>query len=67
MRAMRYLLPDRYNYETDNLCGYLTDSNVTLVIGAAAFGIFLWLKKKNHEFVKEQEAEKEAGAGRKAK
>ena len=67
VRAMRYLLPDRYNYETDNLCGYLTDSNVTLVIGAAAFGIFLWLKKKNHEFVKEQEAEKETGAGRKAK
>lgn len=67
VRTMRHLLPDRYNYETDNLCGYLTDSNVTLVIGAAAFIIFLWLKKKNHDFARGQKAEKEADVGRKAK
>lgn len=46
VRAMRILLPGTYNYETDNLCGYLTDSNVTLIIVAAGFLLYVWIKRK---------------------
>lgn len=44
VRVMRWLLPGKYNYDTDNLCAYLTDSNVTLAVLAAAFCLYLWIK-----------------------
>lgn len=46
VRVMRILMPGRYNYETDNWCAYLTDSNITLLMGAAAFLCFAWMKKR---------------------
>lgn len=36
VRLLRHLLPEGYNYDTDTLCGYLTDSGVSLWIVAAA-------------------------------
>lgn len=36
VRLLRHLLPGRYNYDVDNLCGYCTDSSATLWIAAAA-------------------------------
>lgn len=32
IRLMRYLFPERYNYDADNLCGYFTGSSFTLWI-----------------------------------
>ncbi len=41
VRLMRYLMPERYNYDTDNLCGYCTDSSFTLWIALAGAGLYL--------------------------
>lgn len=51
VRLLRYLLPERYNYDTDNLCGYFTDSSTSLWIMAAAMicGIVFCGKKYSSE------------------
>ncbi len=48
VRLMRLIMPDRYNYDTDNLCAYLTDSNFMLLmgIGALIVYLYLWVKQK---------------------
>ena len=46
IRLARLLSPHRYNYDTDNLCAYMTDSNFTLLVGAAALGLALFLHLK---------------------
>lgn len=39
VRLLRFLLPERYNYDLDNLCGYFTSSSFTTwVCLGAAFG-----------------------------
>lgn len=48
IRLLRWLLPDGYQYETENLCGYFTQGNLTiylLVIG----GLFFWILKMGVE------------------
>ena len=36
VRLLRYLLPERYNYDTDNLCGYFTGNSISLWIISVA-------------------------------
>lgn len=42
VRALRLLMPKRYQYDTDNLCGYFTGSGLSLWIALAALVMFLW-------------------------
>lgn len=60
VRLLRWLLPGNYNYETNNLCGYLTGSNISLIVGGAALGVYLvfrhkqvtdWLGKKEQKII----------------
>lgn len=46
IRLLRVIFPDNYNYDTDNLCAYFTDSGITLWIALIALGTaaFLYLK-----------------------
>lgn len=46
VRIMRTVMPDKYNYDTDNLCGYLTDSGITLFVGIAALAVYVFLHIK---------------------
>lgn len=47
VRVMRYIMPERYNYDVDNLCGYLTDSGLTLwIVFLASLGYFYIGKKE---------------------
>ncbi|MCM1136791.1 MAG: O-antigen ligase family protein, partial [Clostridium sp.] len=46
VRVLRLWQPGRFNYDTDNLCGTLTDSNFTLFVGLAALVCFLLLNTK---------------------
>ncbi len=50
VRTMRIIMPDRYNYDTDNLCAYLTDSGLTLVVGIAALVVYIFLCRKEQRF-----------------
>lgn len=43
VRLMRYFLPGRYNYDLDNLCGYLTGSSLTLWIALAGLAGYVWM------------------------
>lgn len=49
VRLLRYLYPGRYNYDLDNLCGYLTENSFILWIGAAAlfFYVILGIRQEN--------------------
>ena len=49
VRLMRFLLPGNYNYDTDTLCGALTDSNLTIFAGAGALIILFLIKGKQFE------------------
>lgn len=54
IRLLRMLLKDAYSYETNNPCGYFTDSDTTLWIGLVGLGIYLFLRyqqRKNKEVV----------------
>ncbi|MDE7403557.1 MAG: O-antigen ligase family protein, partial [Lachnospiraceae bacterium] len=44
VRLIRMFVPDGYNYDMDNLCGYLTNSNITLLIGVVALGVYFFLR-----------------------
>ena len=44
VRMIRMFVADGYNYDMDNLCGYLTSSNITLLIGAVALGGYFFLR-----------------------
>lgn len=46
VRLFRRLFPESYNYETNNLCGYLTDSNITLIVSGTALIVYLVLRYK---------------------
>lgn len=49
VRLMRLLMPDHYNYDTNNLCAYATGSNITLVVGIfglLAYAALSWKKEK---------------------
>ncbi len=49
VRLMRVFMPDRYNYDTNNLCAYATGSNITLaagVFGILIYGMLSWKKEK---------------------
>lgn len=48
VRVLRYLLPEGYNYDTDNLCGYFTDSGTSLWIAViAVIGGMVFFGKNN--------------------
>lgn len=60
VRLLRWLLPENYNYETNNLCGYLTESNISLIVGGAALGVYFvfrhkqvtdWLGKREQKII----------------
>ncbi len=57
VRLIRLIVPEGYNYDKNNLCSYLTDSNTTLFIGAAALCAYflLQLKWKGYRNKKQQE------------
>lgn len=40
VRVLRYVFEGKYNYEVDNICGYFTDSSLSLWIALA--GLVLW-------------------------
>lgn len=40
VRLMRILMPGGYNYEKNNLCAYMTDSNLTLLAGGISLGVY---------------------------
>ncbi len=61
VRLLRLLLPGRYNYDTDNLCGYFTDSPLTLWICLGAGLLYGWVRMEK----KEKDWEKRAGKIRK--
>ena len=43
VRLMKYLIPNGYNYEQDNLCGYFTGNSLTLWIAILAFVVYAGL------------------------
>lgn len=43
---LRVIFPDRYSYETNNLCGYMTENTITLWIGLAGLGVYFLLRKE---------------------
>lgn len=45
VRLMRFMLPGRYNYDLDNLCGYFTDSSLTIWISLGAAIIYTAVRK----------------------
>ncbi len=47
IRLLRWVTAEAYNYDIKNLCGYLTDSNLTWWIGIAGLGAFLLLLIKD--------------------
>lgn len=54
IRLFRVIFPDHYNYDTDNLCAYFTDSSITLWIAIAALGISVFLHLKWKEELTEK-------------
>lgn len=46
VRVMRFFMPEAYNYDTNNLCGYATGSNFTLLAGGLAFAVYCILRKR---------------------
>lgn len=54
VRLIRRIVPDGYNYDADSLCSYMTDSDITLLIGAAALGGYLFLHFKREGYIKER-------------
>ena len=46
VRLLRFFMPEAYNYDTENICGTLTSSAITLVTGIAAFFIYLALHRR---------------------
>ena len=49
VRLLRLFIKEGYNYDADNLCAYLTDSNLTLIIGIIALFIYLLLQWKQKD------------------
>ncbi len=49
IRIMRILLPGRYNYDTDNLCAFMTDSNMTLAAGLIFLLCYLFSSRNKKE------------------
>lgn len=47
VRLMRVLIPEGYNYDTNNLCAYATSSNFTLITGLLALTVYCVLWKKH--------------------
>lgn len=58
VRLIRLIVPEGYNYDRNNLCSYLTESNTTLFMGVAALCgyFFLHLKWKGYRNKKQQES-----------
>ncbi|MDE5908879.1 MAG: O-antigen ligase family protein [Lachnospiraceae bacterium] len=46
VRLIRLIVPGGYNYDMDNLCSYLTNSNFTLLVGAVVLGAYFFLHLK---------------------
>ncbi len=46
VRVLRLVMPERYNYDTDNFCAYLTGSHVTLFVGIGALAGYLFFRFK---------------------
>lgn len=66
IRLLRVLFPGKYNYELNNLCGFFTETNLSLwigLVGLAGWIIMLCLKKSRRD-IRSQETET-ADAGRK--
>lgn len=54
VRMLRFIIPDGYNYETNNLCAYLTSTDITLWIGLAALAGYAFLRFKWKRQIKEE-------------
>ena len=52
-RLLRMILADGYNYDPNNLCVYLIDSNLTLAVGIAALAVYLFFRIKKRGYIKE--------------
>lgn len=55
VRFLRWLFPERYNYDINNLCGYFTGSSAALwimIAGAAAYAFLRRKEKGNRLFLK---------------
>lgn len=46
VKALRILTVDRFNYETSGICGYFTDSHVSVWIIAFAAAGYFWAKRQ---------------------
>lgn len=46
VRLIRFFIPENYNYDPDNLCVRVADSNITLALGIFALGIYCMLRRK---------------------
>lgn len=57
VRILRHVFWGRYNYDTDTLCGYLTDSSVTLWIVFAGLVVYYICVQKNKKISSEKEKE----------
>ncbi len=52
--VLRMILPERYNYERNNLCVYVTDSPFALTIGAAALCGYILLRRWKAEEISDE-------------
>lgn len=56
LRLLKLFMPDAYNYEQDNLCGYFTGNSITLfiaVLAAVGYGVLTFMETKA---IKEKES-----------
>ena len=58
VRLMRFLMPEAYNYDTNNLCGYATGSNFTLLAGIFAFAVYVILRKHQGKILLAEKGQK---------
>lgn len=58
VRLMRNLMPGRYNYDADNLCGYFTGSSLALWIALAGAAGYIYLVITEKRSLKEPAAAK---------
>lgn len=57
VRMLRYIFPGKYNYDVNNLCGYFTDSSLSLWISLAGLAVYFILKRKAGKLQSQNEKE----------
>lgn len=58
VRLIRLIVPGGYNYDMNNLCSFLTNSNVTLFIGAVSLWVYLYLHLKWKGYMNKKQQER---------